>query len=53
MMKSIKLCPKDNKYHSIGDCYGGDCSNEQFAKCYPFEKTHEEILLPVHIAKSR
>lgn len=39
-----KLCPLDGKEHSIGDCYGGECSNEQYSECYPPEEGAEKIV---------
>lgn len=26
-------CKQQNK--NLGECYGGECSNDQFYKCYP------------------
>lgn len=35
-MKDKANCPKDNNTKLLSDCYEGDCSNEQFDKCFMF-----------------
>lgn len=43
MTERESVCKLDGSTKSPGECYFGDCSNEQYFECFPDKYTGNEI----------
>lgn len=49
----IVICHIDGSEKTMSSCYFGNCSNEQYGKCYPEEIDENGLKLPLFKFKNK